>query len=50
MFEKFDSTDWLGLFILIGGFTLYAFKIDTVVGAVISLVVGYFFGQKRKKS
>jgi len=53
MFEKFASflrpADIIGGLVIVGGFTLLFFGIDSVVGGcVIAVVVYYFTGQKNR--
>ncbi len=46
IFNDFDSTDLIALVIILGGFILLALKVDTVVGGVITMVAGFYFGRK----
>ena len=46
IFNDFDATDLIALVIILGGFGLMAFKIDTVVGGVVTMVAGFYFGRK----
>ena len=43
---KLLPEDIIAILVIIGGFTLLAFKIDTVVGGVVTMVTGYYFGRK----
>ena len=44
--NDFDATDMVALVILIGGFILMGLGIDTVVGGVVTMVAGFYFGRK----
>ena len=44
--DHFDSTDVIAILIIGGGFILLARGIDTVVGGVITMVAGFYFGRK----
>jgi len=48
-FSKFEPVDIIAVICIIGGFILMACHIDTVVGGVVSLIAGYYFGHQRKK-
>ena len=44
--DNFDATDLIAIIIILGGFVLLSMKIDTVVGGVITMVAGFYFGRK----
>ena len=46
--DGFDSQDLIAILVIVGGFILMAFKIDTVVAGLMTLVAGYYFGRKAK--
>ena len=46
IFNEFDATDFIAIIIIVGGFILMAMKIDTVVGGVITMTAGFYFGRK----
>jgi len=46
--EKIEPVDLIAIVVLVCGFTLMALHIDSVVGAAITLIIGYYFGHKRK--
>lgn len=46
LIDGFDATDLIALVIILGGFLLLALGIDTVVGGVITMVAGFYFGRK----
>jgi hypothetical protein len=48
-FSKFYPADLIALICIIGGLILIGMKIDTVVGGLISLIAGYYFGHKSRK-
>ena len=48
--QSLDSTDVIAILIIAGGFILMAFHIDTVVGGVITMTAGYYFGRKNVNS
>lgn len=48
VYDGFDAQDILAMVVIIGGFILMAFKIDTVVAGLMTLVAGYYFGRKAK--
>jgi uncharacterized membrane protein len=45
-FNQFDTTDLIAILIIVGGFLLMWQKIDTVVGGVVTMTAGYYFGRK----
>ena len=47
--NSFDANDIIALTIIIGGFVLLAMGIDTVVGGVITMVAGFYFGSKTNR-
>jgi hypothetical protein len=44
--NDFDATDFIAIIVIIGGFILMALKIDTVVGGVVTMTAGFYFGRK----
>ncbi len=48
-FSKLEPVDIIAIVCIVGGFILMACHIDTVVGGVVSLIAGYYFGHQRKK-
>ena len=44
--RNFDDVDIIAILVLLGGFTLMAMKIDGTVGAIMTTVVGFYFGKK----
>jgi len=44
--ERFGPSDVIAVVTIIGGFILMALHIDTVVGAVVTSVVAFYFGRK----
>ena len=46
LINNFDATDLIAILIIMGGFVLLAMGIDTVVGGVITMVAGFYFGRK----
>jgi hypothetical protein len=48
-FNQFNATDLVAIIIIIGGFILIGFHIDTVVGGVVTMTAGYYFGRKTYK-
>lgn len=46
--EKIEPVDIIAIFSLAAGFILMAFHVDTVIGGLVSLIIGYYFGHKRK--
>lgn len=44
--RDFNSTDVIAVIVIIGGFILMALNIDTVVGGVITMTAGFYFGSK----
>lgn len=44
--DQFDSQDILAIVFVIGGFILMFFRIDTIVGGLLTLIAGYYFGRK----
>lgn len=48
-FSKLEPVDIIAIICIVGGFILMACHIDTVVGGVVSLIAGYYFGHKREK-
>ena len=49
-FNTFDATDLIALVTIIGGFILIGCHIDTVVGAVVTSVAGFYFGGRWHKN
>jgi hypothetical protein len=47
--EKVEPVDLIAVICIIGGFILMACHIDTVVGGIVSLIAGYYFGHKRER-
>ena len=47
--EKFEPADFVAVICIVGGLILIGCKIDTVVGGLVSLIAGYYFGHKRKE-
>jgi len=47
--KKIEVVDVIAIICVIFGFLLMAFHIDTVVGGVVTLIVGYYFGHKRSQ-
>lgn len=47
-FNQFDGADLIALVIIVGGFILIAKHIDTVVGGVVTMVTGYYFGRRAR--
>jgi len=47
--EKLEPVDVIAIIAIVGGFILMSLKIDTVVGGVITLIAGYYFGHRRRK-
>lgn len=48
LYQKLEPVDLVAIICIIGGFILIACKVDTVVGGILSLIAGYYFGHKRK--
>ena len=46
LFNDFDATDLIAIVVIIGGFILMALKIDSVVGGVVTMTAGFYFGRK----
>ena len=49
LIDKFDSQDVIAIIIILGGFILIGLHIDTVVGGVVTMVAGFYFGSKMSK-
>jgi len=49
IFSKFEPVDFIASLTLVAGFILMALHIDTVVGGLVTLIVGYYFGHKRQR-
>jgi len=47
--DGFDAQDIIAILVIVGGFILMAFKIDTVVAGLMTLVAGFYFGKKTKQ-
>ena len=47
--DDFDSTDFIAIVVIVGGFILIGLHIDTVVGGVVTMTAGYYFGRKASK-
>ncbi len=47
MFESFEPRHWIALFVLTGGFILLAMGYNSYITAMLTLVVGYFFGYEK---
>lgn len=47
--DGFDSQDIIAIIVIVGGFILMAFKIDTVIAGLMTLVAGFYFGKKTKQ-
>ena len=45
-FDQFDAQDLIAIIIILGGFFLIWQHIDTIVGGVVTMTVGYYFGRK----
>ena len=46
IFNDFDATDLIAFVIIVGGFILLGLGIDTVVGGVLTMTAGFYFGRK----
>jgi hypothetical protein len=46
MFNKLEAPDFIAILVIAGGFILLALGVDTVVGGVVTMTVGYYFGRK----
>lgn len=49
LIDSFDSQDIIAIIIILGGFILIGLHIDTVVGGVVTMTAGYYFGRKTTK-
>ena len=49
LLQKLNSTDLIAILIISGGFILMVLKVDTVVGGVVTMTVGYYFGRKTSR-
>jgi len=49
LLKKFEPADFVAVICIVGGLILIGCKIDTVVGGLVSLIAGYYFGHKRKE-
>ena len=49
LLKKFEPADFVAIICIVGGLILIGCKIDTIVGGLISLIAGYYFGHKRKE-
>lgn len=47
--EKLEPVDIVAFIVLVGGLILISLHIDGIVGGAVTLIVGYYFGHKRKK-
>lgn len=46
MLKNFEPTDTIAVLIIVGGFILMALHVNTVVGGIMTVTVGYYFGRK----
>ncbi len=46
LIDGFDAQDAIAALFIIGGFILMALKVDTIVGGLLTLVAGFYFGKK----
>jgi len=44
--QKFDTRDFIAIFVLIVGFLLLALGIDKTIPAILTMIIGYYFGKK----
>ena len=44
--KDLSSKDLIAAIFVIGGFILMAMKIDTIVGGLLTLIAGFYFGSK----
>jgi len=44
-----DARDYIAVIVLIGGFTLLALGIDSLVGGVLIAVISYYFGMGHRE-
>lgn len=44
-----DARDYIALVVLIGGFTLLALGIDSLVGGILIAVISYYFGMGHRE-
>ena len=49
LLDDFGASDLVAIIIIIGGFILISLHIDTVVGGVVTMTAGYYFGRKTSR-
>lgn len=49
MFDNFEPRHWIATLILLAGFYLLSQGVDSYVTAMLTLVIGYFFGREKEK-
>jgi len=45
-FKQFDSRDFIAIFVLAVGFLLLALGIDKTIPAILTMIIGYYFGKQ----
>jgi len=46
LIDDFNAQDIIAIIIILGGFVLIGLHIDTVVGGVVTMTAGFYFGSK----
>ena len=49
LLADFGASDLVAIITITGGFLLMALHINTVVGGITTMVVGYYFGRKTSR-
>ena len=47
--KMFDSTDVIAAILVLGSFGLLVYHIDTIVPAILTAVIGFYFGSKHQQ-